>query len=96
MSNPLMKNNGNPGAWLGGTQPNTQQPLVVSPELKKLYNMYQASTNPQGFMKQVMSANPALEAMSHKGSMKDQFYAECQRRGINPDEFLAQVERGLK
>lgn len=30
MSNPLMKNNGNPGAWLGGTQPNTQQPLVVS------------------------------------------------------------------
>lgn len=54
MSNPLMKNNGNPGAWLGGTQPNTQQPLVVSPELKKLYNMYQASTNPQGFVKQVM------------------------------------------
>ena len=47
-------------------------------------------------MKQVMSANPALEAMSQKGSMKDQFYAECQRRGINPDEFLAQVEQGLK
>lgn len=83
MSNPLMKNNGNPGAWLGGTQPNTQQPLVVSPELKKLYNMYQASTNPQGFVKQVMSANPALEAMSQnkdcytcRGSLYDGTYRD--------------------
>ncbi len=94
MSNPL--NNGAPGAWLGGTQPSVEQTPVVSPELKRLYNMYQASTNPQGFMKQVMSANPALEAMSQKGSMKDQFYAECQRRGIDPDSFLAQFKQGLK
>lgn len=96
MSNPLMTNNGGPGAWLGGGQQTTQQAPVVSSELKKLYSMYQASTNPQGFMKQVMSANPTLEAMSHKGSMKDQFYAECQRRGIDPDTFLAQVGQGLK
>ena len=91
MSNPLMQNSPNQGAWLGG---NAQQPPIVSQDLKKLYAMYQLSNDPKSFMQQVMSANPTLEAMSH-GSMKDQFYAECQRRGVDPEAFLAQVKQGL-
>lgn len=96
MSNPLMQNNLNPGAWLGGQSQPSQQAPVVSQDLKKLYTMYQASNDPKSFVQQVMSTNPTLEAMSHKGSMKDQFYAECQRRGVDPEAFLAQVEQGLK
>mgnify|MGYP007038489364 FL=1 len=96
MSNPLMQNNLNPGAWLGGQSQPSQQAPVVSQDLKKLYTMYQASSDPKSFVRQVMSTNPTLEAMSHKGSMKDQFYAECQRRGVDPEAFLAQVEQGLK
>lgn len=91
MSNPLMQNSPNQGAWLGG---NAQQSPIVSQDLKKLYAMYQMSNDPKSFMHQVMSANPTLEAMSH-GNMKEQFYAECQRRGVNPEAFLAQVKQGL-
>lgn len=97
MSNPLMTSNPNAGGWLGGNAGGSnQQAPVVSKNLKQLYGMYQAAKDPKAFMHQVMSANPTLEAMSHKGSMKDQFYAECQRRGVDPDAFLAQVEQGLK
>lgn len=95
MSNPLMNNN--PGAWLGGQAQAPAQESVVSPELRKLYTMYQASSDPKGFINQVMSSNPMLKARGEgKGGMKEQFYAECQRRGINPDTFLAQVEQDLK
>ncbi len=97
MSNPLMKSNPNAGGWLGGNAGNSaNQAPIVSKDLQQLYGMYQAAKDPKAFMQQVVSANPALEAMSHKGSMKDQFYAECQRRGVDPDAFLAQVEQGLK
>ena len=97
MSNPLMKSSPNAGGWLEGNAGNGAiQTLVVSKDLQQLYGMYQAAKDPRAFMQQVVSANPALEAMSHKGSMKDQFYAECQRRGVDPDAFLAQVEQGLK
>ena len=97
MSNPLMKSSPNAGGWLEGYAGNgASQTPVVSKDLQQLYGMYQAAKDPKAFMQQVMSANPALEAMSHKGSMKDQFYAECQRRGVDPDAFLAQVEQGLK
>jgi hypothetical protein len=97
VSNPLMKSSPNAGGWLEGNAGNSaNQPPVVSKDLQQLYGMYQAAKDPKAFMQQVMSANPALEAISHKGSMKDQFYAECQRRGVDPDAFLAQVEQGLK
>jgi len=91
-----MQNSPNQGTWLGGQAQNGQQPPIVSQDLKKLYAMYQASNDPKAFVQQVMSANPALEAMSYKGSMKDQFYAECQRRGVDPDTFLVRVQQGLK
>lgn len=97
MSNPLMKSSPNAGGWLeGNTSNGASQTPVVSKDLRQLYGMYQVAKDPKAFMQQVMSANPTLEAMSHKGSMKDQFYAECQRRGVDPDAFLAQVEQGLK
>lgn len=96
MSNPLMQNNPNAGAWLNGQQEAPKSAPIVSNDLKHLYGMYCASKDPQAFIKQVMSSNPTLEVMSHGGNMKNQFYAECQRRGINPDAFLAEVEQGLK
>ena len=92
-----MKSSPNAGGWLEGNAGNSaNQTPVVSKDLQQLYGMYQAAKDPKAFIQQVMSANPALEAMSHEGSMKDQFYTECQRRGIDPDAFLAQVEQGLK
>lgn len=68
MSNPLMQNSPNAGAWLSGQQETTKSAPVVSNDLKQLYGMYCASKDPQAFIKQVMSSNPALEAMSNGGN----------------------------
>ena len=97
MSNPLMKNNPSVGSWLDGNCCDSRQSsFTVSNDLKQLYALYCSSKNPDAFMQQVMSSNPMLSMMQNKGGMKDQFYAECQRRGVDPDAFLAEVERGLK
>lgn len=58
-----------------------------------MYQMFEASTNPQAFIQSMMANNPkAVEITqlinAHGGDAKSAFYTLAKQKGIDPDEFL--------
>lgn len=96
MSNPLWNHqqaNQPSNNWLN--QSSSQTP-VVNEKLKTLYRMYQATTDKQGFLNKMADSNPMLGNLIKKGNTKDLFYAECQKRGVDPDAFILQFRNSIK
>lgn len=62
--------------------------------VKRMMNMLQFAQNPQRAIMQIAQNNPALGSVMQLVNGKDPksvFYAECQRRGINPDDIINQL-----
>lgn len=56
--------------------------------------MLNGSHNPQQTIMQMASQNPQMNhiiQMCNGKNPKDVFFAECQRRGIDPNQFLSQL-----
>lgn len=82
--NPLM---GNTPA-MGGANAQAVQ------SVKRMMGMLRAAQNPRQAFMQAAQSNPALGAVMQMCNGKDPqqvFYAECQRRGVNPDDILNQL-----
>lgn len=59
--------------------------------------MFQAASNPQAFIQQMMANNPkATDALNliqqHGGDAKAAFYALAKQKGIDPEEFLKSLQ----
>lgn len=62
--------------------------------VKRMMGMLRNAQNPQQALAQAAQNNPALSAVMQMVNGKDPqqvFYAECQRRGVNPDNILSQL-----
>lgn len=82
--NPLMGNNPVMG--------NANAQAIQS--VKRMMNMLRAAQNPQQAFMQAAQNNPALNTVMQMCNGKDPqqvFYAECQRRGVNPEDILSQL-----
>lgn len=89
MANPLMSMMG------GGSAPATSgMNMGAIQQLKQTMNMLKAVKNPQQALVQAAQQNPQLNAvmqMCQGKNPKDVFYAECQKRGVNPEDILSQL-----
>ena len=62
--------------------------------VKRMMGMLRTAQNPQQAFMQAAQQNPALGNIMQMVSGKDPrqvFYAECQRRGVNPDDIINQL-----
>lgn len=63
-------------------------------QIKALYQAMQ-SGNPMQMFQQMASNNPQLKPilklLNSGSNPKDLFYETCQKRGINPDEFIKNI-----
>ena len=63
-------------------------------QIKSLYQAMQ-SKDPMQMFQQMASTNPQLKPilklLNSGTSPKDLFYETCQKRGINPDEFIKNI-----
>jgi hypothetical protein len=72
----------------GGINPQTIQ------QVKQMMNMVQTMSNPQQAIAQMASQNPQINTimqMCQGKNPKDVFYAECEKRGIDPESILSQL-----
>lgn len=61
---------------------------------KRIAGMMQSAKNPQAILSMFTQKNPQMaEIMQicNGKNPKDVFYNECKRRGLNPDEIIAQL-----
>ena len=76
MSNPLIQNN--------------------SLQLKDIYRAITQSNNPQQIFMQLANSNPQLQPIvksMQQGISPQQIFNDiCQKRGINPQEFIRQLQ----
>jgi hypothetical protein len=78
----------------GGNMPN----MAINPQaiqgVKQLMSMMQTMRNPQQAIMQMAQQNPQLNAVMNLvngKNPKDVFYAECQKRGIDPNTIINQL-----
>ncbi len=72
----------------------TQSSPMANPYLGNMMNMISAMNNPQKAVQQIVSQNPQIAQimqMCNGKDPKDVFMAECQRRGIDPQQILSQL-----
>lgn len=69
------------------------QSLSTFKRVNDMARMIKASKNPTEALKMATQNNEALAGvfkMCEGRSPKEVFYEECEKKGVNPDEFLAQ------
>ena len=67
-------------------------PMVAN--FRNMMAMLNGSHNPQQTIMQMASQNPQMNQiiqMCNGKNPKDVFFSECQRRGIDPNQFLSQL-----
>lgn len=72
----------------GGINPQMLQ------QVKQMMSTARTMQNPQQAISQLMGQNPQLNAvmqMCQGKNPKDVFYAECEKRGIDPESILNQL-----
>jgi hypothetical protein len=72
----------------GGINPQAIQ------QVKQMMNMVRTMGNPQQAIAQMASQNPQMNTimqMCQGKNPKDVFYAECEKRGIDPESILNQL-----
>ena len=80
--NPLMQ------GMTGGVNPQAIQ------QVKRMMNMFLATSNPQQMLMQAAQQNPAIGAVMQMCSgknPKDVFYEQCKKMGVNPDDIINQL-----
>ena len=66
--------------------------------IKQMAQMFKAASNPQAFIQQMMANNPnqAAQIMSllqqNSNDPKAAFYSLAKQKGIDPEEFLRQLQ----
>lgn len=64
--------------------------------IQNVMNMVRSSGNPQAMLMQMAKQNPqvrqAMDIASKYGNPKEAFYAEAQKRGIDPNTILNQLK----
>lgn len=79
----------------GGSAPTGGMNAQAIQSVKRMMNMLQIAQNPQQAIMDAARQNPALNTVMQMVSGKDPqqvFYAECQRRGVNPEDILSQLK----
>lgn len=72
----------------------TQNNSMTNPAIGNMVNMIGALNNPQKAIQQMVSQNPKMAQiiqMCNGKNPKDVFMAECQRRGVDPQQILSQL-----
>jgi hypothetical protein len=72
----------------------TQNNSMTNPAIGNMVNMIGALNNPQKAIQQMVSQNPQMAQiiqMCNGKNPKDVFMAECQRRGVDPQQILSQL-----
>lgn len=72
----------------------TQNNSMANPAIGNMVNMIGALNNPQKAIQQMIAQNPQMAQiiqMCNGKNPKDVFMAECQRRGIDPQQILSQL-----
>jgi enoyl reductase-like protein len=62
--------------------------------VKQMMQAFQMMQNPQQAIAQLMQQNPQLNTVMQMCNGKDPkavFYAECEKRGVNPDDIIKQL-----
>ena len=83
---------------LFGNQPVMPNQMPGISNLKSMIQMFKAASNPQAFVQQMManSPNEAAQIMSlirqNGNDPKAAFYYLAKQKGIDPDEFLQQLQ----
>lgn len=80
--NPLMQSMG------GGINPQMLQ------QIKQMMNVVKTMQNPQQALQQMIGQNPQMSAVMQMCQGKDPkevFYAECKKRGVDPESVLSQL-----
>jgi hypothetical protein len=76
------------GAMGGGINPQALQ------QVKQMMNAIKTMQNPQQAFQQMMGQNPQMNAVMQMCQGKDPkevFYAECKKRGVDPESILSQL-----
>ena len=65
--------------------------------IKQMMNMVKMSQNPQAMIQQMMMQNPKMQEVmqivkQHGGDPMKAFYAEAEKRGMDPDEILGMLK----
>lgn len=62
--------------------------------VKNMMNMLRTAQDPQKAIELFAQQNPQIAQIVQmaNGDFKGLYYAECQKRGINPEEYLKQFE----
>lgn len=71
-----------------------QNNSMTNPAIGNMVNMIGALNNPQKAIQQMVSQNPQMAQimqMCNGKNPKDVFMAECQRRGVDPQQILSQL-----
>jgi hypothetical protein len=72
----------------GGINPQAVQ------QVRKMMTMMRAMSNPQQAIAQMAGQNPQINTimqMCQGKDPKDVFYAECEKRGVDPESILSQL-----
>lgn len=84
MPNPFFNNNSMPN--MNG---------INMGQVKQIYNMLRNSSNPNQLLNQMAINNPqlgqAINLIKANGNYEQVFRDMCNQRGINPDDFLRQM-----
>lgn len=66
-------------------------------QVRQIYNMLRYSNNPNQLLSQMTANNPqlanAINLIKQNGNYEQIFRSMCSERGINPDEFIRNLNR---
>lgn len=75
---------------------NNQTTMNNINELGKMLNMFKNSSNPMMVFEQIAIQNPSMQpiiaALRNGASAEQVFRSECNKRGINADQFIASLQ----
>lgn len=74
--------------------PSVGVPASSIEAFKRIASMMQGAQNPQAALSMFAQKNPQMAQIMQMCSgknPKDVFFSECKRRGLNPDEVIAQL-----
>ena len=67
--------------------------------LRTAYQMFNNAQNPMAMFNQIAMKNPKMQTameLLQSGNSPEQVYRTlCQKQGVNPDEFLAEIQRNI-
>ena len=65
-------------------------------QVKQMMNMIRSAGNPQMMVQNMLSQNPQVSNLINQygGDPQRAFYALCEQKGVNPQEFIKALKNG--